>query len=318
MGRRCTFVASAVAVIAVGSGSTALAAPPASDTTAASWCAPGGQLSVSTARAGFSAADCAVEDLTIVSGQARVRIPPRGQTVSTDVLTTRGSTVLTVTRDRSGNVAITTDPPQATEPPQRPSKATSACSSSGFAVLGYRIRGTYTWAYNPAGAPASVAAAAVQTLTAATGNITSGRNDCGLGTKPKTSHRYAGRTGATPGLSAAAQCAGNDGRSVTGWKSLTAPGVLAVTCTYSSGGVVLASDVAINTRFSWSVSARSCRNAYDLKGVMVHERGHTFGLDHSTADPGLTMYPSVRSCDFSKSTLGKGDVLGLVRIYGAA
>lgn len=322
VGRR-SVVSAAVTLLALGSGSAALAAPAsdaASPTAAgsavgtASWCTAGARVSVATAGAGFSAAECSAEDLTIVSGAASVRVPARGQAVSIDVLTTRGASQLSVARDAAGNVTLAGDTPQS------PTRTASACSSTGYQLIGYRIQGTYTWSYNPAGAPGSVAGAAARTLTAATANITNGRNDCGLRTKPRTSHRYTGTTGAAPGISAAAQCSSNDGRSVSGWKPLTAGGVLAVTCTYYNPAtrVVIASDVAINTRFSWSVSAASCRNAYDLKGVMVHERGHTFGLGHSTADTGLTMYPSVRACDFSKSTLGKGDVQGLVRIYGAA
>lgn len=319
MADRCRFVSGAVAALALASGSAALAAPATAAGSAgpAPWCTAGATVSVATAGSGFSAAQCGTDDLTIADGAAAVRLPARGETVSTDVLTTRGSALLTVARDRSGNVTINA-PAAIQRVPQRTASAASACSSSGFALLGYHIRGTYTWSYNPAGAPRSVAAAAARTLSAATTDITSGRNDCGLRTKPRTSQRYAGSTGSAPGISAAAQCAGNDGRSVSGWKSLSAQGVLAVTCTYFSSGVVLASDAAINTRFSWALSARSCHNAYDLKGVMTHERGHTFGLGHSTADPGLTMYPSVRACDFSKSTLGKGDLAGLIRIYGAA
>jgi Matrixin len=311
--QRRMFPSSALATVAlVGSAVLAVPASAGTGATPASWCTPGATVSASTAGNGFSAAECAAERLTIVSGPAAVRLPARGETISAEVLTTRGSAVLTVARDGSGNVTI------ATAAPQRPALALSACSSSGYTLLGYHVRGSYTWSYDPANAPRSVSGVAASTLRAATSDITNGRNDCGLRTKPRTAHRYAGTTGSAPGINAAAQCAGNDGRSVTGWKPLTARGVLAVTCTYVTAGVVAASDAAINTRFAWSVSAAHCRNAYDLKGVMTHERGHTFGLGHSTADPGLTMYPSVPTCDFSKSTLGRGDLLGLIRIYGAA
>lgn len=316
---------SGAALLALGTGSAVLAAPAAvalpgrtTGTSAApTWCAPGAVVSASAVGTGFSAADCAVEDLQITDGPASVRLPARGQTVSADVLTTGGSVVLTVTRDGSGNVTVTRGAPAGAQL-KTPTTAASACSSSAYTLLGYHVRGTYTWSYNSSGAPSSVAGVAAKALTAATGNITGGRNDCGLRLRPRTAQHYAGLTRAAPGIAAAAQCARNDGRNVTGWKPLTARGVLAVTCTYSSGGVVAASDAAINSRYPWTVSARGCRNAYDLTGVLTHERGHTFGLGHATADPGLTMYPSVRACDFSKRTLGKGDLLGLVHIYGAA
>lgn len=322
-GRRS--LASGVALLALGVGSSALVTPAANalpgssavPTRAADWCAPGAQASVSTVGAGFSAAECGVDDLTITDGPAAVRLPARGQTVSAEVLTTTGAVSLRVARDGGGTVTVTRGAP-ASDQLRAARTSPSACRSSGYALLGYRVKGAYTWAYNPAGAPSSVASVAVKTLTSATNAITSGRNDCGLRLKPRTSNHYAGATKSAPGIAAAAQCAGNDGRSVTGWKSLTAQGVLAVTCTYSSRGVVVASDAAINSRYPWTVPARSCHNAYDLSGVMTHERGHSFGLGHSTANAGLTMYPSVRPCDFSKTTLGKGDLLGMIAIYGAA
>ena len=52
-------------------------------------------------------------------------------------------------------------------------------------------------------------------------------------------------------------------------------------------------------------------------GVMTHERGHTYGIDHETASSALTMYPIIKACDFSRRTLGKGDLNGLLNIYGA-
>ncbi len=316
---------SGAAMVALGTGWVAVATPAAGEAPARStgtnaapaWCAPGAVASVAAVGTGFSAADCAVDDLQITDGPASVRLPARGQAVSAEVLTTDGAVLLTVARDASGYVTVTRGAPPATRL-LAPTTAASACSSSAYTLWGYHVRGAYTWSYNPTGAPLSVAGVAAKALTAATGNITGGHNDCGLRLRPRTAQHYAGVTRAAPGVAAAAQCAGNDGRNVTGWRPLTARGVLAVTCTYSSGGVVAASDAAINSRYRWAVSARGCRNAYDLTGVMTHERGHTFGLGHATADPGLTMYPSVRACDFSKRTLGKGDLLGLIHIYGAA
>jgi hypothetical protein len=50
---------------------------------------------------------------------------------------------------------------------------------------------------------------------------------------------------------------------------------------------------------------------------MTHERGQTFGLGHVSekAHGKLTMSPSIRACQKSERTLGKGDVLGLNRKY---
>ncbi len=314
---QCGFVA--VGAVLTMSGAAVVAATTASAASRASWCTPGASVAAATVGTGFSAATCDADSLVIVDGAAAVRMPARGQAVTATVLTTSGDRVLTVARAADGSVAVRRD--GAT--PTAPSTAAAACSTSSasaYTLLGYHVAGAYRWSYNGAGAPGSVAGVAAGTLKAATSDVTTGRDDCGIVGKPKTSHTYLGGTGVAPGVTASASCGSNDGKSVTGWKSLTATGVLAVTCTYynTSTNAVAASDAAINTRYRWTTSKSGCSNAYDLRGVMTHERGHTFGLGHTTRDAGQTMYPSVRACDFSKSTLGRGDLTGLFKIYGKA
>ena len=250
---------------------------------------------------------------------AAVRVPARGLTVSAAVLTVSGDQLLTVARSAGGSVTIRRGLP-ARSAPDAPA-ASTACSSSAFVDLGYQVGGTYGWHYNGKSAPGNVAGSALANLKTATSNITSGKDDCGIAGKPKTAQSFAGTTSKAPGITSDARCgSGPDQVNVTGWKSLTASGVLAVTCTYYNGSHnVIDSDAAINTKFKWVTAASGCSGAYDLQGVMTHERGHTFGLGHPaaiTANKGLTMYPSVASCDFSKRTLGRGDLLGLFKIYG--
>ena len=72
-------------------------------------------------------------------------------------------------------------------------------------------------------------------------------------------------------------------------------------------------DVRFNNAFSWQTSS-GCSNGYDLAGVSTHEFGHAVGLGHSSVT-GATMYPSVRACDFSVSSLANDDRAGYSAIY---
>ncbi|MGI8697984.1 MAG: matrixin family metalloprotease, partial [Mycobacteriales bacterium] len=271
----------------------------------------------------LAAGSCDRADVIIRDGAAGVALPARGITVSAAVLTLDGDQLLAVARELDGSLTIRRGEAARTAP-VAPTSASSACTSSAFVDLGYQVGGGYAWKYNGKGAPANVAGSALANLKTATANITSGRDDCGIAGKPRTGQSFTGTTTAAPGITTDARCAPNpDQVNITGWKALSASGVLAVTCTYSFTGShdVADSDAAINSKFRWATSPSGCNNAYDLQGVMTHERGHTFGLGHpaaTSANQGLTMYPSVRACDFSIRTLGKGDLLGLFNIYGKA
>jgi len=309
-------VATAVVLAVTGGGASALAEP---GSPAPAGCKAGGTLAAAALPTGYPASICDHDGIVVTDGAAAVRVPARGLTVSAAVLTVSGDQLLTVARSAGGSVTIRRGLPARTAP-DAPA-ASTACSSSAFVDLGYQVGGTYGWHYNGKSAPGNVAGSALANLKTATSNITSGKDDCGIAGKPKTAQAFAGTTSKAPGITSDARCgSGPDQVNVTGWKSLTASGVLAVTCTYYNGSHnVIDSDAAINTKFKWVTAASGCSGAYDLQGVMTHERGHTFGLGHPaaiTANKGLTMYPSVASCDFSKRTLGRGDLLGLFKIYG--
>jgi len=310
---------------------TALVAVPAASVSAGGhegkdpgWCQPGRTVAASVLPARLAPGTCDRTDVTIRDGAAGVALPARGITVSAAVLTVDGDQVLTVARELDGSLSIRRG--EATRAASAPAAlaATSGCSSSAYVDLGYQVGGAYAWKYNGKGAPANVAGSALANLKTATGNVANGRDDCGLAGQPRTGQSFTGTTTKAPGITSDANCqSGPDQVNVTGWKPLTANGVLAVTCTYSFSGSndVADSDAAINSKFRWVTSAAGCNGAYDLQGVMTHERGHTYGLGHPaavSANGGLTMYPSVRACDFSKRTLGRGDLLGLFHIYGKA
>jgi len=72
-------------------------------------------------------------------------------------------------------------------------------------------------------------------------------------------------------------------------------------------------DIRFNKQFRWSNSA-GCSNAFDLKGVAVHEFGHAYGLGHSSVQA-ATMYFAIAACDFSKASLATDDKNGYNAIY---
>ncbi|MEV0003230.1 matrixin family metalloprotease [Micromonospora sp. NPDC050980] len=254
---------------------------------------------------------CDVNDVVVTDGVAATRLPAPGEHVSVDVLTTTGARHLTVARDQSGAIRISP-----TDAGPGAISTSSACGSSAYNRAGYRWTTTYQWWYNSSNVAAGVYGRAEDDLRAATTNITQGHNDCGMTGRPRAYHSYRGRTTTRPQLSTSGACTGNDGRNVTGWGTINSTTILAVTCTYHNGGRALASDALINTRFRWTDHASGCTNAWDLTSVMTHERGHTFGLGHSSADTASTMYPSIAACTFGKRTLGRGDLRGLLDLYG--
>lgn len=200
------------------------------------------------------------------------------------------------------------------------SSVRSWCRDTAHALERWKVKGAFSWYYNPAGAPSNVARTAPSAIDTATRAIVAGRNDCGWTRGFRTAASYRGTSRATVGVSASGACTGDDGRSVTGWKRLSG-GALAITCTYYEPGSrrVVSSDVAINTRYRWFTTRPAvCTGTFDLVGVLTHERGHTFGLAHVSPyrHRGQTMVTAISSCSTAERTLAGGDYAGLRRLYG--
>jgi hypothetical protein len=106
------------------------------------------------------------------------------------------------------------------------------------------------------------------------------------------------------------ECAGaqkNDRFNDVGWARLQ-NGTLGVT--WSTSGTDEA-DMAINTRYVWSVGCTAQAGAFDLQSVYLHENGHVAGLGHST-DTGAVMYPSYQT---ARCALAQDDQNGLAALY---
>jgi hypothetical protein len=199
----------------------------------------------------------------------------------------------------------------------------AACAGSAYSLSPWRLSGTFTWYYNPISAPASVATTALDALKSGTQSAFGGKNRCGASSSVNAVQAFAGTTTRAAQVSALGTCTGNDGLSVTSWGDLPV-NTLAYTCTYyrTSTHAVLASDMLIDNKVhSWfTTQPASCSNKFDLESVVVHERGHTMGLNHvdQATQPTQTMSPKTRPCDVSKRLLARGDLAGLSAIYGVA
>jgi hypothetical protein len=69
-----------------------------------------------------------------------------------------------------------------------------------------------------------------------------------------------------------------------------------------------------------SLSCSADSGAMDLENTLVHELGHTIGLDHPPSEvrfEGSTMYASAEPCETQKRTLADDDAAGICSIYPA-
>ncbi len=88
--------------------------------------------------------------------------------------------------------------------------------------------------------------------------------------------------------------------------------VLATAYTWSSAGKALDSDIVFNTKWKWNSYRGNLRSGIqDVRRVMIHEAGHTLGLNHSNK-AGAIMRPFVSNQD----KLGADDIAGGQKLYG--
>lgn len=197
---------------------------------------------------------------------------------------------------------------------------TTACTDTAYALAPWRLASTYKWYYNPAGAPASVAATALPAMQTASQTVASGRNRCGTTATLTTTQQYLGATTRVAQIDANGACTGNDNYSVTSWGTLP-PSYLGYTCVYyrPSTGAIIASDMLLDRKVhNWFTTLpANCSNAYDLESVVAHERGHTAGLAHvdQATHAVETMSPSTYPCAITERTLALGDLTGLKKLY---
>lgn len=324
-GRVIAAVVLAVAGTVVGGGDT--------PTRAGDACVLGrGALTLDDLPAGSSVLDCAAVGRLVTHAGAGVTVPEPGMKVTVDALSVDGSRhgfTLEVAADgtvsydlpaesRSGEHA------HAAAPAAPAAAARAACADSAYAVADHKEYGTYDWWLGDDALPGGLSAAeARRAFEEAIGTITGTRNDCGYADAVGARSKYHSRTHHEADIDPQARCTARDGVSVWDAGDLSS-GVVATTCSWSrsvSGGGpdwLKEADVRFNTgdyTFTNNPTA-NCKNAYDIRSVATHEAGHVFGLAHvGPGHEGQTMYTTSFACSTRARTLGRGDVMGLRRIY---
>jgi hypothetical protein len=250
-----------------------------------------------------------------------VRIPAAGQGVSASAISSSGDLSLTVSRDAAGKVTVRTDNDEHASQAQAASTTRAAaaktCTDGAYELSGWKAN-SFSWYYNPAGAPAAIRNSAGSAITNATMALTKA---CGQTKKLALNPTFGGQTSVAPQVGAAGNCTGNDGKNVIGFRAGSGRW-LGMTCTYfrtiNGRKTVTGTDTALNTQYAFFTSTANCSNAYDLTSVVLHERGHSLGLNHvdQTSHASAVMTPALSPCSVGKRTMGLGDFRGLAALYG--
>jgi hypothetical protein len=146
------------------------------------------------------------------------------------------------------------------------------------------------------------------------------RNNCGVADNDSYDQYWVGTTLRNPNINSTPNCTTRDGYNVVGFGAIDPTNYLAVACTWYTvpAGNVVEGDIRFDTSgTTWWVGG-TCSGAYDLNGVMTHERGHTGGFGHANeADhPWLTMSTAINgTCQTSERTWARGEANVLNSFY---
>ncbi len=269
--------------------------------------------------------ECPAGERRISDGAVASVVPPPGQTVYAEVLTTSGAQELSVRRLPDGTIRLDhvgEEPDESAEGDLGRAVDREGCYSDAYTDYGYKVTESTTYNFRVSSTPRDLTRIEARNAIArAARNVFDTRNGCRMGDRVPVAMRYGGQTGA-PAQVGDGRCGLNDGRSVVAFGNLKS-GVVAAACTISGDrpnyeyDEVLSADIGINRAdFRWTTSpnSRSCSRAYDVEGVVTHEWGHVFGLGHvpESGSRNLTMSPAINGpCQAAERSLGRGDVLGL-------
>lgn len=197
------------------------------------------------------------------------------------------------------------------------------CSDGAYTTKDLKEYGTYNWYVGDGGMPAGLSRTdAKWAFYDAIDNITDSSNNCGYTDQVGARSNFLAGTAREASINSNSGCGDDDGLSVWDAGDLKDSHV-AYTCSWhwailGAANDLREADVRFNTHdhdFT-NVVRSNCSNKYDLRSVATHEAGHVFGLGHvGSGHENLTMYTNSFKCQTTARTLGKGDVLGLRKLY---
>ncbi len=289
-------------------------------------CEPGRQKIDARALPGVVTPErCPVAGREIEDGGVGSVVPPPGESVHAEVLTTTGAEELGIARREDGTMEIEFAGEDA-EAAGDFAKAgvPDECSDPEYTDGERRVSAALHYNINRSSTPSELRPGdAVGAIRGAGARVANTKSNCRMGDRVPVGLVYEGKTGRDANIDGFT-CGNNDENSVVAFGDLPS-GTLALTCNWGIARPgyddTVASDIKINKQgVRWTTSPRSgsCRGMWDLEGVMTHERGHTFGLGHvsETGHGNLTMSTTINgACQMAERTLGRGDVLGLGQKY---
>ncbi|MDQ4145950.1 MAG: M10 family metallopeptidase domain-containing protein [Actinomycetota bacterium] len=309
------------------------------------FCGDSGVISADRLPATVAASTCDLVGRTIEAGSVRLRVPPPGNAVGAAAISESGEAELTITTLWNGDVVLGDG--EAVAAPMLAGAAEDPCDARGIsgclapcedenfhtyaAYASPKVKERQPWFFKARSTPSSLTRTQALThIKLGTRNVVTGYNDCGLPDPVTQTAPYKGTTRTGTGITVVGtgdektmRCGSSDAKNVVDFGPLLSTGLAcwrAMARDINGPWFITEADIRLEKGAPWILNADdpTCFNKVDLQGVMTHERGHAFGLDHSdsvVAHTSQTMFPVIYPCSTYSRTLGRGDHMGLDSLY---